>query len=259
MTSSDRSPAQPVTVALVRMRAPDSSARRRIASAYARTGGDATQVAHPVAEVVAVPWDAAGDAPPARARAPRRRPAARDRLPRADPRDRRRRRRTRGVRTSRTVMVEHLARAARRPRRRRRTPGIARSSRAYGAAARRCCAAGIVDGQASRISPAVTRSQKHTMRPYSGSAAMRAPSWYGRGNASPRFGMRTVGGRSSRSHERQRVGGPHGVDEVLGDRHARRQAGRADAAGERRSAAPRRRRRRSRSARSPRADRRTWR
>src|SRR5882757_7882220 len=58
---------------------------------------------------------------------------------------------------------------------------------------------GIGEVKASRISPAVTRSQKQTILPYAGSAAMRSASWYGRGNASPMLGIRGGAGRSGRA------------------------------------------------------------
>ena len=46
-------------------------------------------------------------------------------------------------------------------------------------------AGGSGPASASLISPRVTRSQWQTIRPYSGSAAIRAASWYGRGPAWP--------------------------------------------------------------------------
>jgi hypothetical protein len=58
---------------------------------------------------------------------------------------------------------------------------------------------GTVLFAASRISPRLTLSQKHTTRPYSGSAAIASACAYGRGPASPMFGIRILGRPSGRS------------------------------------------------------------
>ena len=61
---------------------------------------------------------------------------------------------------------------------------------------------GTGEANASRISPLVARSQKQTMRPYSGSASMREASAYGRSPASPMFGIRTEAGSPERGSSR---------------------------------------------------------
>ena len=62
-------------------------------------------------------------------------------------------------------------------------------------------AGGSGPASASLISPWVTRSQWHTIVPYSGSAAIRAASWYGRVPAWPMYGM-TGGSGSGRPARR---------------------------------------------------------
>ena len=177
-----------------------------------------------------MPRDAAGRRPRVRARATRRSPRAASRRPRGQPRRARRRRsrRRRRARSSRARPAA-LSTAAPAPRRRSRSPGSGRSSPGCAGAGRRGRRREI-EANASRISPAVTRSQKQTMRPYSGSAAIRVGVLV-RAAGTPRRGSASAAAPAVPSRGADvRPARASSPTHVLGDGHARGQPGRADAA-----------------------------
>ena len=149
-----------------------SDPRARDSAARTRAGEHGAQVAQSEARVVGVPRDPSGLA---LSLDHRHRARCRDRAARLPPQGPTGRR-PRSTGPS-AIAIDVPPSTPMRPQHRRRSPGSAPSAHGSGGAGRPGPTGGIGLASAASISPRVTRSQKQTIRPQSGSRSIRSPSW----------------------------------------------------------------------------------